>query len=728
MNGRVAVAAALGLILGLLAGLFVAGALPETTTQAVQGTATEVAAVPSTQVPTPAPAVLTLSDLIEQAELPAQPSGNTTIHGTIRTPGGRPLEGIRVTAFCAYPSARPWSELSLAERVEQEMKRIKWGERARHVTVTDAEGHYRFEGLASDVRYTVNAEGDGWELTPTEPQRRPDSGSRECSFIAEARITLNVIVLLPDGKPANRGEVVARPVNRVKPIRFFIHEDGTSSLYLTPGVYDVAAHSAVWSGDIPALRSEELRIDLAEGSSPDPVTLTFRPTPFVQGRIELPAGMIRPELSVHVQASPANSPPPQSIGAVRALQDAVVRVSDEGVTYHLADLPVGRHRVFLSSGAMILDWVDLHVPPEGVQHDFAIPSPDAGDYIQLRVIGAEGTVVTDVDVEIEGVNPSRRNTVTAFFDERGHIWLRRSLGGTEPEFYEIKIASAQHGERTVRYDAASTDVLEVHLQSPAFLVLELPGWETTPGKHLLTWDLQPANREGDYTIVRERRIQKSPIRLGPVIPGKYVLSLTLRVEDDDDTVLLRRELELISGENPVTEAVPELYEVKIRPGPDGSDDSLRVVSTNPVLNVHVFMRKRTNGETFASIMLPAGTYRLIARRGEMQITLPGSNEFAFQPRLYDCYVISLESPEGKLEALGLRDGDRLIEVDGHVLRMNREDESVLETAFASDSTTWVVLRNGLRTEVTFAPSDLMRFNRGRAGGERFHWDRGYQVE
>jgi hypothetical protein len=48
----------------------------------------------------------------------------------------------------------------------------------------------------------------------------------------------------------------------------------------------------------------------------------------------------------------------------------------------------------------------------------------------------------------------------------------------------------------------------------------------------------------------------------------------------------------------------------------------------------------------------------------------------------------------------LRNGDKLIEVDGFSV-VGKDNEIHFKASFASESTTWVVIRDGVRTEIKF---------------------------
>ncbi|MCA8916627.1 MAG: hypothetical protein KDB90_14580, partial [Planctomycetes bacterium] len=106
-------------------------------------------------------------------------------------------------------------------------------------------------------------------------------------------------------------------------------------------------------------------------------------------------------------------------------------------------------------------------------------------------------------------------------------------------------------------------------------------------------------------------------------------------------------------------------------------------------------------------LLPPGTYTLKSDGGEMEVVVSADTSVVYAPRNYDCYVLSIKPAGGRIETLGLLDGDKLIEIDGTSMAEENLSRLALETSLTKDNTTWTVQRNGAIIPVTFSGKDLM---------------------
>jgi hypothetical protein len=151
---------------------------------------------------------------------------------------------------------------------------------------------------------------------------------------------------------------------------------------------------------------------------------------------------------------------------------------------------------------------------------------------------------------------------------------------------------------------------------------------------------------------------------------------------------------LVAGDNQVTESVPELYTLTIRT--QDAEKAPDIDLMGQAFDLDLQFRKGVCVVKF----LPAGSYRLVTYTGEMQVDVPGTQEVVFAPRAYDCLRLTIRPEGGKVEGLGLRNNDKLIEVDGVEIRP--EDGYIqVQGSLTRTSTRWIVLRDGVRTEVTF---------------------------
>jgi C-terminal processing protease CtpA/Prc len=92
----------------------------------------------------------------------------------------------------------------------------------------------------------------------------------------------------------------------------------------------------------------------------------------------------------------------------------------------------------------------------------------------------------------------------------------------------------------------------------------------------------------------------------------------------------------------------------------------------------------------------------------MRVNLARDIEVNLELRKYDCIVLGGIKSGGKVEAMGLRDGDKLTRIDGQDSGGGRAAMSAAILSLSKDSTTWTVLRAGAQVDVTFNGKELRK--------------------
>jgi hypothetical protein len=636
----------------------------------------------------------TVAELIAAAEIPPVPSGDVEYTGTVNTISGAPIPGVTVTARPSFPNPRSWRSVTPEDRVHRELARAKWDQLATRTTVTDAEGRYKLTGLAGKTSYTLSAEADGWEFSRRDP--RAPAGTLEHHFTGIALTVVEVTARLQDGSALEDARISYRSSAKVREYTGYA-QNGHGELRLTPGEWTIQATSDDdWRETPRRYRSEPVTLTVEEGKAAGPVELVLKPTPSIRGSITLPAGFVRPSLTVRIQAGPPSEPPGRRVEDLKGALEGFIATEHGHTTYELHDVPPGRHRVLLSAGGILLAWGDVTTTGEDLTHDLQVQTPGHDDYIVMRVYGPDGSLLPDAEVDLtvhtQHIN-SGRNALKLVADD-GSIWIERYDPDGTAEWYVLRVSHTAHGEFEARYEASSREVLEVRLERPAFLVLTVPNWDEVREKYALSWELVPKSDSGSRTFLRDQRQQTSPIKLGPVSPGTHELRLRLEYGMWDSVNLVSREVVLVAGNNEITESVPALHALTIR-----VEDVENAPDVDLQGNGFDLDLEFSKGVCVVKF-LPAGTYALVTRTGEMVVSVTGDQEIVFTPRTYDCLRLDIRPEGGKIEGLGLRDDDKLIEVDGTELKLDQDFVQV-QASFAKTSTTWVVLREGVRTEVTF---------------------------
>jgi S1-C subfamily serine protease len=102
----------------------------------------------------------------------------------------------------------------------------------------------------------------------------------------------------------------------------------------------------------------------------------------------------------------------------------------------------------------------------------------------------------------------------------------------------------------------------------------------------------------------------------------------------------------------------------------------------------------------------------------MKINLNADLEVTFAPKAFDCVVLAGLKAGGKIEALGLRNGDKVIRVDGEDGATGADIQRMVGESYNKETTTWTVQRGGATLNVTFNGQELSKAMRGGSGAER----------
>jgi hypothetical protein len=376
----------------------------------------------------------------------------------------------------------------------------------------------------------------------------------------------------------------------------------------------------------------------------------------------------------------------------------------------------GRYRVMVAVDGRVWDWRDVTVSDNVVELEFRLPAPSPERFIPVRVFDPSGEPVRDASFSI-GIRHERGSVGTGspamWQEENGTYWLPRGREpDVEPISYNITVKAPPYAPTSVEYDAGWTRVLDVHLNHAATLKLTAPNFNEHEARDQLSWSIREKDRgsmvAGSAPFARGRGEprQESPMEFTALEPGEYDIVLTRGIGRhlQESVILKKKRVTLVEGNNHVTVNVPVLHSVVIV-YPDESDrHSTEVEALDGSFRMRSGRLQWSDGRVTIDY-IPAGRYLLKSRLGEMEFSVPGQDEVVFEPRRYDCYELFM-TPGGRVENFGLRNGDKLIEVDGEEITDVDSGHLLVMGAFSKDSTTWVVLRDGARTSVTFSGKEL----------------------
>ena len=671
---------AIGLLLGMLAGLAIGVGISQKPAPAVSGTNdaeppedtkpdnTRPLEEHAPDKPAPAKTGDGLADIIAGTKVLPLPEGDGTISGHVLTKDGAPLPGVKITATPTYPETRNWGGLDTEARIREQIRYERWRELARRHATTGQDGAFQLERLGTDTTYGIEAELDGWSINRVKRGSRFKTGE-VADFTAERAFTIPVEVRMPDGSFPPYGRVSYDRENGSSAGTLL--DDGKGELRLSPGAWKIRASYGNWM----EYQGEEITLTLTPDSKVEPLILQLKARPGVKGTITVPEIYSNPSLRVYVVKDPPAEAPDDANDIQRHnAGESWVRsmnVEDGPYEYAVIGLEPGRYRVLLLSSNEIADWKDVVVAGGIVETDLAVKGPERGDYIVVKALDPDGNLLPDLDIDLElhseHVTMGGRGRTVKPGD--GTVWVPRtrpdSRSGSEITdwWYELTVSSKEYGALTRRVERDDQSDQEFRFQAAATLTLNVPGFDEHELRESLNWVVYGVDENGNTLSTINRGPHKgdgnkSPLKFGPFQPGRCRLELFYG-SGHSSISLVREEVTLASGENVLTRNIPRLYALKVKC--PNADDA-------PRLKLKRDGHTRYAGSGDNSIQdntvefpyLIAGDYVLETRQGRMKVTVPAPGTVEFAPPPFDCIVMSSIKEGGIVEGLGLRNGDRLI--------------------------------------------------------------------
>ena len=280
----------------------------------------------------PQPAPKTLRDVMNGIDIPAIPSGEGEIAGTVKTLDGRGVEGVEIAAASEFPERHYYRHLPPVERIEKEIRYVRWLDESVHRVTTGPNGNFRITGLAEDLRYSLTASAAGWAFRNEEPNQRKLKPSGTWNFIALPLTSMNVTVKRSDGSLVDEALILYRSKALTSQEHAY-SRDGEAQLHLTPGEWTIYAASRDYdySRDRLRYKSANLEVVVEEGKPVQSIQLVLEPTPFIGGKIAVPPGYSRLGVEVKLQPDPSGAVPNGSTDEIDGLIRAAVWAEGDGL-------------------------------------------------------------------------------------------------------------------------------------------------------------------------------------------------------------------------------------------------------------------------------------------------------------------------------------------------------------------------------------------------------------
>lgn len=662
---------------------------------------------------------------IEPGELPG---GDGEITGHVKLKNGDALPGVRVVARGVPPRPLPdETQGDLTEAVIEQIRHNKWRRAARREAVTGADGRYTLTGIDPRLQYSLSPHKAGYRINFRHHGKYRFGDGDKVDFVAEVSIQLPVRVLMPDGTPAAsaRLEATASGEDGGGSMGRLL-DDGEGTLDLKPGTWRISASSGVHG----EYTSETESVTVEPGVAPEPLVLKLRSRPGIVGEVSVPDVYERPFLAVYLQRNPPADPPGGTADTTGLTSDHISGFDAWGFSF--TDLEPGTYRVILVGQRRVLDWRDVMVGNELVVVELAMPEPKREDYIPVRVFGPDGELVGKLQFHLSMRGPDWSSSGQAESLNRpdGTYWVLKSIPdnsfASDDWWFELTVTSDDYGKLKARYDRDDTGTLELRYVEPAHLVLAVPNYNDHELRDKLRWRLRGSLDDGSSmsTGARKDDDQSSPFRLGPVAPGDYELELTVGTTGYRTRVVYSEPVTLTAGENRHTTSMPRLYVLRVRMPKVDPWNGLEVRRNGDTI-IYEHEHKDVDDNVVTIRHLPAGEYELRSREGTMTVNVPAEDIVEFEARAFDCVVVSGITPGGKVEGLGLRNGDKVIKVDDSEFENQERFFMLLQASLMKENTTWTVLRNGVPTEVAFDGGKLMEILQSADEDESIGLDPGY---
>lgn len=669
--------------------------------------------------------VLVENALRSAAGLPPT-QGDGVVTGSVRDALAKPLPGVTITA-----TTDPWSldepvegapdvgpDASLEDRVRRLVWEHRFREASRRTAVTGEDGTFRLEGLVA-ARYGLQVQLAGWQFECREDWAASPGESRE--FTARPVVGVAIQVVMPDGSVPDTADVWYE-VSGSGSTSHHAWAPEQHQLELAAGLYTFSASA----GEQSAYSVHNVPVEVtAEGGVAVDLRLVARPG--VVGRVEF-AGEARP-MMLGITALPLGDG--GDAGPERLITAPHSTWFSEPFEFALLDLPPGSYLVgaVLRTGT-VLDSAVLEIADRPVEHVFAVGNVDVRDYVTVRLRGPDGAPVTGGVEFSAGYDSDGGSSFDGSFsaepeaDGSYHVPITVP-GGPEEGFdgwsrsggpfdggltaglrYHLTATSERFGQKRVQYDPLVDRELDLTFSEPAFAIVTVAGYESSPWRGRVEATLLPAGAagafQGNWLNDDQRRMTPQGVaRVGPVEPGTYAVSLMVLTEQNGYRSVLQQEVTLGVGETPVTMVLPDLYDLIVVV--DGAQLDLDLHRDPAPHQTTDFLDEGVmNGQQTTFAALASGRYRVRhygdGSTGEMLVDVPTGGPVTFRPTPYN--ALRIESPpEGSDGVLQRGDVVTSIGIGGQGMDGERRIRAALALAGTHETVALTVHRGGSVREI-----------------------------
>lgn len=663
------------------------------------------AAAPEAEKPQPQPAAIERPAVPQRQPAPvAKPEPiqhDGQISGRVLTADGKPLAGVQIRAT-------PMTEDGLTGATpEQELRALAEARLLARAAASEDDGSFALTEIDPARHYSLEARLDGWSFR-IEGQQQAFSAGSEVEFTATTSALLRVSLRLPDGRAPHIGRIILMRDREADSRQFWTWTPFNTEYALTPGEWSLE----IAAGEFHEFVAKPRTVSITPGKPIEPLEIQLEALHGIVGRVIPAAGMGDARLAVRLlQEVRGEFVNPQGAEG-RSVQPQVIL--GMGWRFQFIGLNPGRYRLELLQDETAIDGWDVTLDNGTFSVELRAPEPDPNEYIVVRVSGPEGPIIRGLQFVLMVVQGTRTSSGGSRTIDRGdgEFWLSRldSRFTGDDGWYVVRIQSRRYGDRDFRYERADRSPLEVVLEPPAFVVVEIVGFDEHPQKSEFSVHVAPMD-ESDSRL--SNRIPGEGTgatrRFGPLEPGEYVALFNIEQRERWATITLdKKTVNAAPGDNTVRFTAPPLYSVTIEIPEQYSNNQISILDA-----VSYAQHGSTDGQAESEHTfdrLPPGEYVVMANpAGVMRVSLPQADgqRILFQPLPLNAYLLQARGRPSEVD-IGLKDGDIVLAMDGNSLQDYDRRRDFMRESLAQETTTWTILRNGQRMNITFKSADWQR--------------------
>ncbi len=704
------------------------------------------AALPVQTVASPEGTFSSLREALEAIPIPKYEAGKGKITGRVLTEDDEPIQGVRLRADASKmweresSSALPVRDpggVDLEKEVIDFVSSLYFEQATSREAFTNAKGFFTITGLDPGLRWTVEAFKTNWEIDSAPGAHRHDEivGS-DIDFVGKPVISIPVDIRFVDGRQPYKAKVYWTRGKSSSSERWYPH---APRIQLRPGAYSLQ----VKAGDESEFASAKQEVTLDQEFPAPKLTFELNIRPGVRGRLLFPEGEAPDNARVYLTEAPDEIPEDseqldqlltRSTSTTSGVKNTYVR-SRDGFAFAFKDLAEGTYLLGASRGGRrIAAHTLVEVSGLLVDHDLEIPALAPDEYVVVRIFGPDGELVDDASVSVSNARFSSSirkadGSLWVFFDPQPQQGVVQ-----EAPTYTLHVSSRSLGQRQVPFTPGTDTAIDIEFTQPGELEVVVDGYAGSGYEGRLRVVIERMNPEpsspptgtprtvsfgGRGQYISRGRVSSSQevgrdgrVTIGPLESGEYTLRLQLRSERRGYRYVQTAEMTVQPGKNLARLSIPALYSLVVATTlPASSHVNISSNSRDATTRYSDSQRTDENG-TVSFVELPAGEYTISSfgggSNGQMQVTLPGPGEVAFDPQIPNAMRFTPSDRGSPLAAAGFQNGDVLVGIDGTEFENQSQMQTLIAAAMVKNTTTFLVDRGGRLIEISVDRESLKK--------------------